>query len=154
MRSGKSEPLSRYYTPISGTLAAFEITVKVVPDGFMSRLLTRQKLGDRQIKIRGPFGAPLLSPHKPLSMATSQWVPDTLVLVGGGSGLAPLLQLVQFLLLPKFEPLTAAINYTPHSPDELAFTAGQVVVVKDHDFPVAISQQTLKSVEVFRESRI
>ncbi|KAJ1562385.1 hypothetical protein HK096_010513 [Nowakowskiella sp. JEL0078] len=131
MRSGKSEPVSRYYTPISGTLSEFEIAIKVVPGGFMSRLLTRQKLGDRQIKIRGPFGATLLSPQKPLSVGSNQWVPDTLVLIGGGSGLSPLLQLIQFLLLPKFVPLTAAVQYVPNSPDELAFSPGHTVIYFD-----------------------
>ncbi|KAJ3120461.1 hypothetical protein HK098_004575 [Nowakowskiella sp. JEL0407] len=134
VRSGKSAPVSRYYTPVSGNLAAFEIYVKVIPYGFVSRILTRQKVGDRQIKIRGPFGAPLLAPHKPLAIyeANGNWVPDNIILFGAGSGLLPFLQLVQFLLLPLFEPLIAIADYQGTMTDEITIRRNDRIICKAH----------------------
>ncbi|KAJ3126058.1 hypothetical protein HK098_007935 [Nowakowskiella sp. JEL0407] len=134
VRSGKSTPFSRYYTPVSGNLAAFEVYVKVIPDGFVSRILTRQKVGDRQIKIRGPFGAPLLAPHKPLTTyeLNGDWVPDNIILFAAGTGLAPFLQLVQFLLLPLFEPLIAIADYQGTMADEITIRRNDRIICKAH----------------------
>ncbi|KAJ1569819.1 hypothetical protein HK096_000952, partial [Nowakowskiella sp. JEL0078] len=55
--------VSRYYTPISGTIKAFDIMIKVIPTGKLSPLFTkpdRMLIGNKQFQIRGPFGRPLI----------------------------------------------------------------------------------------------
>ncbi|KAJ1554531.1 hypothetical protein HK096_003099, partial [Nowakowskiella sp. JEL0078] len=55
--------VSRYYTPISGTIKSFDIIIKVIPTGKLTPLFTkpdRMLLGNKQFKIRGPFGRPLI----------------------------------------------------------------------------------------------
>ena len=54
-RNGGKELITRYFTPISGSLTSFEIECKFVTGGLMSDFLKRLKKGTRQIKIRGPF---------------------------------------------------------------------------------------------------
>lgn len=52
--------ISRYYTPVHGSLTAFEIIVKMT-GGQMTSYLECQRPGDKQFKIRGPFGSPFVS---------------------------------------------------------------------------------------------
>ncbi|KAJ1550083.1 hypothetical protein HK096_008834, partial [Nowakowskiella sp. JEL0078] len=55
--------VARYYTPISGTIKAFDVMIKVVRNGELTPLFEkpdRTLLGVKQIKIRGPFGRPLI----------------------------------------------------------------------------------------------
>ena len=60
----------------------------------MSGHLLKQRVGERQIKVRGPFGDALLSPSKPLlTVGTrSVWIPSHVYFICGGSGLTPFLQ--------------------------------------------------------------
>jgi hypothetical protein len=52
--------ISRYYTPVHGNLTSFEIIVKMT-GGQMTSYLDSQRPGDKQFKIRGPFGSPFVS---------------------------------------------------------------------------------------------
>ncbi|KAI8924874.1 hypothetical protein BC831DRAFT_463547 [Entophlyctis helioformis] len=125
--------VSRYYTPLGdGNLTAFEIHVKLVPTGIMSQFLLKQRTGDRQVKIRGPFGSPLACVERPLSLPSSQWLPDRLVFIAGGTGIAPFLQLLQYVFLPTGEKLKATMDYLPNFEDELKMSVGDSVLVKHH----------------------
>jgi hypothetical protein len=69
------EYVSRYYTPISGSPACFEVLVKVVPRGVLTPFLVKQKCGDRQIRIRGPFGSTSCVPRVPRSVGMNMGSP-------------------------------------------------------------------------------
>jgi hypothetical protein len=90
--------ISRYYTPISGDMSAFELLIKIQPKGKMSQFLFKSNSGERQFKIRGPFGNPLLPTiQAPLTYDNFY---STIYFFAGGSGITPFLQLANYLLLP------------------------------------------------------
>eukprot|EP00842_Homolaphlyctis_polyrhiza_P000701 jgi/Hompol1/1631/HPOL_003726-RA len=125
--------VSRYYSPLAnGSLTAFDIFVKCVPAGIMSTFLINQNCGDRQFKVRGPFGSPLVSIERPLKLGSSQWLPDQLVFVAGGTGVTPFLQLLSYVFLPTLEKIRVAADYAPRFDDELELKLGDSVIVKHH----------------------
>lgn len=109
------EHVSRYYTPINGNILAFEIIVINKPDGVLTPSLTKQRPGNRQFKIRGPFGRPLQSSHaaallrQPISgsplyhgkslgelLVGKEGCFRNLVYIGTGSGVIPFIQFASF----------------------------------------------------------
>nr|KAJ3417900.1 hypothetical protein HK105_000617 [Polyrhizophydium stewartii] len=125
--------VSRYYTPLpGGDLTVFEIHVKNMRQGTMSTFLARQTSGDRQFKIRGPFGGALVHVQRPLRLGTTQWIPDRLVFVAGGTGIAPLLQLIGYVFLPTLEKIRVIADYDRRFEDELTLRKGDSVIVKHH----------------------
>jgi NAD(P)H-flavin reductase len=104
----------------------------------MSTYLLKQRVGERQCKIRGPFGDPLLSPSKPLSFGSNVWIPSKIYYICGGSGLTPFLQLLSSLILPILEPLLVVATYNKTRPDEIELTSGDTVVIKDHFYDVCL----------------
>ncbi|KAJ3407769.1 hypothetical protein HDV05_005309 [Chytridiales sp. JEL 0842] len=127
----KGRFISRYYTPVAGTPACFEIEIKLRPKGALTPHLMRQKPGDRQIKIRGPFGTPSFSPERPLAI-DGRWCFDKLVFIAAGSGLTPALQALQYLFLPLQVPLYVMQPYLPQQADELQLSQGDWVFVREH----------------------
>ncbi|KAJ3024283.1 NADH-cytochrome b5 reductase [Thoreauomyces humboldtii] len=127
--------VTRYYCP-SGTsgggLSMLEILVKIYPQGVMGQYLFKQKPGQRQVKIRGPFGKPLVSPERPLSLTASDWLPRRIMFIAGGSGITPFLQLLLLALLPVAEPLRAQLDYNAQMEDELSLQRGDKVAVRHH----------------------
>ncbi|KAJ3044690.1 hypothetical protein HDV00_001094 [Rhizophlyctis rosea] len=126
----------RYYTPISGSPACFDVLVKCYPDGLMGTNLMKRKPGDRQFKIRGPFGTPLLVPEKPISMKISDSLVyglggyyQTLVLVGAGAGISPCLQFIREYFLPIGRTVVANEEYLPEQADELPLVPGDKISV-------------------------
>ena len=108
--------LSRYYSPVWGGMVVFEICVKVrlswrnfmlscgsfadccgflqtYPNGALTPFLNKQRPGERQFKVRGPFGQALVGPERPLKMRMSsdlgtsddKGVPDVVVAIGKSS---------------------------------------------------------------------
>ncbi|KAJ3085918.1 hypothetical protein HK102_013685 [Quaeritorhiza haematococci] len=57
--------VARYYHPFSGCPAAFEIFVRINPDGALTPNFLKRPVGSWQFKIRGPFGTPLINSTKP-----------------------------------------------------------------------------------------
>ncbi|TPX36244.1 hypothetical protein SmJEL517_g01589 [Synchytrium microbalum] len=121
---------SRYYTPISGSPTAFEVIVKTYPTGLMSQFLTRQNPGDRQFKIRGPFGTQIFHPQKPLQLSSPAWTPERLIYICGGSGITPFLQALHSMLFPVLTPLAVITDYLQTAEDELSLARGDVVYIK------------------------
>lgn len=81
----EGKAMSRYYSAISGNLTAFEILVKHYPNNGVSTFLCKSRPGDRQYKIRGPFGDSLVAKHRPLGFIGGDdngWVPDSLLYIG------------------------------------------------------------------------
>jgi Oxidoreductase FAD-binding domain len=94
-----AENFSRYYSPF-GSMTALEIIVKNVPGGRMSTYLSSQRIAERQFKIRGPFGQPIVDPQRPLHSATRDTLPANVIFLAAGSGITPFLQLLRYSLLP------------------------------------------------------
>ncbi|KAI9024016.1 heme peroxidase [Hyaloraphidium curvatum] len=90
-RIKKNRIVVRQYTPISGSLkAGFEISVKIYPRGMFTSWLDRNAVpGKLTIEVRGPLGAPILCPARD----DGCW--DRVLLIAGGSGVTPCLQLIQ-----------------------------------------------------------
>jgi hypothetical protein len=97
VRLADGSRISRYYTPISGDMNAFELLIKIKPQGKMSQYLFKAQKGERQFKIRGPFGTPLLPLYSGISTKNFY---STIYCFCGGSGITPFLQLANYLLLP------------------------------------------------------
>ena len=71
--------VSRYYTPV-GNLQNFEITIKRQKGGIFSGFLADQIVGNRQFKIRGLFGDPLIHPNQRISVGP-RWVPERIYFI-------------------------------------------------------------------------
>ncbi|KND03392.1 uncharacterized protein SPPG_00880 [Spizellomyces punctatus DAOM BR117] len=127
-------PLSRYYSPVHGNMMALEVLVKMYPGDGVSGYLGKQRLGERQFKIRGPLGDPLVGPERPLGFGGTgaDWVPEDMLFVSAGTGITPFLQLLQYLFLPTSVPLLANGDYTPAMSDEIALHEGDTIVVQHH----------------------
>ncbi|XJO74519.1 hypothetical protein BDV3_005327 [Batrachochytrium dendrobatidis] len=129
--------VSRFYSPIKGNPVCFEIALKVyTATGTVSPFLSRQKLGERQFKIRGPFGIPIVHPELPLGDGMGSIMPsvfyDRLVLIGGGSGLVMAIQFIQTLLLSVQTPIVVWQAYTAKNSDEITLSVGDWVVAHHH----------------------
>lgn len=98
VRLANGQRVTRYYTPISGNLNAFEMLVRVKPQGKMSEFLLHAATGERQFKIRGPFGSPLLSTEMSLR-PTITCDYNTIYFFAGGSGITPALSILNSLYL-------------------------------------------------------
>ncbi|KAI8825586.1 uncharacterized protein EV422DRAFT_575535 [Fimicolochytrium jonesii] len=130
----KNKLVTRYYSPLGTTgLSTIEIMAKIYPDGVMSQYLFKQKPGDRQIKIRGPFGTPLFHPEKTLVPSDRvTWFPTNLLYIAGGTGITPFLQLLTAAIFPVAEPLRVHTEYLPQIDDELTLQRNDHVAVSHH----------------------
>ncbi|KAJ3193467.1 hypothetical protein HDU67_005090, partial [Dinochytrium kinnereticum] len=94
-----------------------------------------QRVGERQVKIRGPVGRRFLgSIGVPESVPRSGFgsVPKEILFLAGGTGLTPCLQLINYLLLPLHQSQTVTGYYDPTAPDELELRPGDQVVPYHH----------------------
>ncbi|KAJ3209825.1 hypothetical protein HK099_008428 [Clydaea vesicula] len=121
VRLANGNILSRYYTPINGSPTSFEIILKEKKEGG-----GKQRPGDRQIKIRGPFGKSFVNTNPQFE----NFIPNNLVFICAGSGITPFLQLLSLMVIPIEEPLEVLSDYYPSAPDELEILQGQYVVAK------------------------
>ncbi|KAI8803388.1 hypothetical protein BJ742DRAFT_497780 [Cladochytrium replicatum] len=121
---------TRYYTAISGCPIAFEIMVRVPEKGgAMANLLAKQVPGQRQYKIRGPFGINFLAiagsvPRPVGSVHPPMWT----TFVSRGSGLTPFLQLLHYLFLPEHARTRVLQAFTVTEREELPLQVGDLVV--------------------------
>ncbi|KAI8807569.1 hypothetical protein BJ742DRAFT_739693 [Cladochytrium replicatum] len=99
--TGKSgmQWVSRYFTPLSGSPACFEVYIKFKSSGALSPFLCNLKPGSRQIRIRAPFGTSIISRanSKPSGVPSMPPLPSMLGAagippmpnIGGGAGIPP-----------------------------------------------------------------
>jgi len=83
-------PKRAYSISSSPLRDVLQITVKETPNGYVSKLLNQSKVGD-ELMVEGPFGHMLFDSKKMKSV----------VLIGAGSGIAPLKSISQFVLDKK-----------------------------------------------------
>lgn len=115
VRTSSGERFSRYYTPVSGDLSGFEVLIRLKSGGKMSEYLekTGSIPGDRQFKIRGPFGKNFLKyPGASQSGYNSYELCDyeKIYFFGGGSGVTPALQILHSLYLAKNQHLQVWVH--------------------------------------------
>ncbi|KAI8901874.1 hypothetical protein BC833DRAFT_59460 [Globomyces pollinis-pini] len=125
--SGKR--ICRYYTPINGDLNAFEILVRLQPQGAMSLYLSQEEVGARQFKIRGPYGKPHFGVPSRFGYTD---LPDTIYFISGGTGITPCLQFIHNFFLSVNCPVFANQKYTAELPDELSLGLGDAVSIDCH----------------------
>ncbi|KAJ2999586.1 hypothetical protein HDV02_002551 [Globomyces sp. JEL0801] len=125
-----SERITRYYTPILGSMGSFEILVKIKPKGKMSQFFINQKPGDRQFKVRGPFGTPFCDFNTRLQYQSA--LPEAIYYFAGGSGITPCLQLLTYLFLSTGITLRVIQSYRAELSDEMNLTPGDIVRVQYH----------------------
>jgi hypothetical protein len=96
-RLSTGERISRYYTPVAGDLNAFEILVRYKFEGKMSQYFENSIPGERQFKIRGPFGNNFLKFSHQESLDMCDY--EKIYFFGGGSGITPALQILNCLYM-------------------------------------------------------
>lgn len=102
--SDRADPVVRPYTPVStnAMLGAFELMVKVYPDGVMSQQLARL-----------PIGANLYFKHIPLNIKYQYpFGASTLVVLVGGTGIAPMIQALHAVLGSPSDATRATVLYS------------------------------------------
>ncbi|CAI6095023.1 unnamed protein product [Clonostachys chloroleuca] len=99
---GNTKEFIRSYTPISKSHEAgyFEILVKSYPKGNVSKHIASLELGDK-IRVRGPKGAFLYTPNMVRHIG----------MVAGGSGITPMLQVIQAVLGGRSSGDTTEIDF-------------------------------------------
>ncbi|KAJ1558736.1 Peroxidase mlt-7 [Nowakowskiella sp. JEL0078] len=102
--------VSRYYTPISGTIKSFEVMIKVVRTGELTPVFEkpdRTLLGVKQFKIRGPFGKPLI----PISVWSNEVIQHKLEVLSKVPTMVSLDQKQLTILSGWRDPRTTKIGY-------------------------------------------
>ena len=115
VRTSSGERISRYYTPVSGDMSGFEVLIRFQNGGKMSEYLERTggNPGDRQFKIRGPFGNNFLKmPGAGFGYNSYELCDyEKIYYFGGGSGVTPALQIMHSLYLAKNQRLQVRLTF-------------------------------------------
>ncbi|MEU8158520.1 FAD-binding oxidoreductase [Micromonospora sp. NPDC048986] len=101
-----------------------EVTVQTVPDGEVSPYLVDVAEPGDQLEIRGPLGGWFV--RRPGD-------PRPALLIGGGSGVAPLMSMVRAATAPT------RLIYSTRSPSDALFTADLASAEAAGDSPVAVT---------------
>jgi hypothetical protein len=117
--------ITRSYYPINGDITSFEILLDTKVNGLMTQYLVRQKPGERQVKIRGPFGTPILTHSELCAVETLHFVTD-------GIGIAPLFQFLHSYFLTVGVRLKVLQSYEANLPDELTIAKNDQVKIQQH----------------------
>jgi len=98
--------ITRSYTPISNNrdLGRLELMIRLYPDGQLSRYLSGIQVGDL-VEIRGPKG----------SMRYRKGMSKRLGMVGGGTGITPLYQLIRAICEDKTDDTEVSLVYANRS---------------------------------------
>ncbi|KAF5312164.1 hypothetical protein D9619_003032 [Psilocybe cf. subviscida] len=94
--------ITRSYTPISNDddRSRFDLIVKTYEKGNISRHIANLKIGDK-LKVKGPKGNFLYTPN----------VVQHLSMIAGGTGIAPMIQIIRMALRNPFDRTTVTLIY-------------------------------------------
>ncbi|KAI9208634.1 uncharacterized protein BJ171DRAFT_489558 [Polychytrium aggregatum] len=123
-------PQTCSFAPVNGNTSVFEILVPSGESKFL-KVLTSQIAGERQVKIRGPFGAPLVSPRAPIN-ALGGYCFDSMIMVCENKEFSLALQLLSYLFLPKYVNLMVNTPYVAQNYDQLTIQPGDLILVHEH----------------------
>ncbi|KAL5729525.1 cytochrome-b5 reductase [Ranunculus cassubicifolius] len=107
---GKTKYVIRPYTPISDPDAKgyFDLLIKVYPEGKMSQHLANLKPGD-VIEVKGPIEKLRYSPNMKKHIG----------MIAGGSGITPMLQIIEAILRNPDDNTKVSLIYGNVSPDDI-----------------------------------
>lgn len=107
-----------------------QFAIKLYSKGQMSRILANSPLGSL-FKLRGPIGTPFLS-----SRCDRCW--NQLVMIAGGSGITPMIQIIQFHLAHALQPSELLLIYGNRTEKDIvmrnALDSIQTVGVQENEF--------------------
>jgi cytochrome-b5 reductase len=98
--------VTRSYTPVSNNrdLGRLELLIRIYPDGHLGKYLKKLQPGDK-VEIRGPKGA----------MRYRKGMSKELGLVGGGTGITPLFQIIRAICEDKTDNTKISLVYANRS---------------------------------------
>ncbi len=109
-KEGKPTVVKRSYSVASSpTKDYLDLTIKAMPNGFISKQIQNTKEGE-QFEITGPFG----------HFAFNDKEMPEIVLIGAGSGISPLRCIIQYIQA-KHLKTKAALIYSNKTPDDIIF---------------------------------
>jgi cytochrome-b5 reductase len=98
--------VTRSYTPVSNNrdLGRLELLIRIYPDGHLGQYLKKLQPGDK-VEIRGPKGA----------MRYRKGMSKQLGMVGGGTGITPLFQIIRAICEDKTDDTKISLVYANRS---------------------------------------
>jgi len=121
--------ITRSYTPISNNrdLGRLELIIRIYPDGQLGKYLSAISPGDK-VEIRGPKG----------SMRYRKGMIKHLGMVGGGTGITPLFQLVRAICEDPTDNTTVSLVYGNRSEQDIMLrkTLDRFAEANSHKFKV------------------
>ncbi|CAH9102938.1 unnamed protein product [Cuscuta epithymum] len=107
---GKPKYVIRPYTPISDpdTKGYFDLLIKVYPEGKMSQHFASLKPGDK-VEVKGPIEKLRYSPNMKKQIG----------MIAGGSGITPMLQVIEAILKNPDDNTQISLVYANVSPDDI-----------------------------------
>ncbi|CAN4114563.1 unnamed protein product [Withania somnifera] len=120
---GKPKYVIRPYTPISDPEAKgyFDLLIKVYPEGKMSQHFARLKPGD-VIEVKGPIEKLRYSPNMKKHIG----------MIAGGSGITPMLQVIEAILKNPDDNTQISLVYANVSPDDILLKKKLDVLAATH----------------------
>ncbi|KAK5691114.1 hypothetical protein LTR97_011766 [Elasticomyces elasticus] len=102
----EEKTITRSYTPVSNNrdLGRIELLIRIVPDGQLGKYLSKIDAGD-DVEIRGPKGA----------MRYRKGMSASLGMIGGGTGITPLYQLIRAICEDKTDDTEISLVYANRS---------------------------------------
>ncbi|MCD7468125.1 hypothetical protein HAX54_005937 [Datura stramonium] len=112
-----------YYTPISDPKAKgyFDLLIKVYPEGKMSQHFARLKPGDI-LEVKGPIEKLRYSPNMKKHIG----------MIAGGSGITPMLQVIDAILKNPDDNTQVSLVYANVSPDDILLKKKLDVLAATH----------------------
>lgn len=120
---GRPKYVIRPYTPISDPEAKgyFDLLIKVYPEGKMSQHFARLKPGD-VLEVKGPIEKLRYSPN----------LKKHIGMIAGGSGITPMLQVIETILKNPDDNTQVSLVYANVSPDDILLKKKLDVLAATH----------------------
>lgn len=120
---GKPKYVIRPYTPVSDPDAKgyFDLLIKVYPEGKMSQHFASLKPGDK-VEVKGPIEKLRYSPNMKKQIG----------MIAGGSGITPMLQVIEAILKNPDDNTQISLLYANVSPDDILLKEKLDVLAATH----------------------
>ncbi|KAG5564546.1 hypothetical protein RHGRI_000654 [Rhododendron griersonianum] len=121
---GKTKYVIRPYTPISDpdSRGYFDLLIKVYPEGKMSQHFASLKPGD-VVEVKGPIEklryTPNMKKHFGMVRIGHLWFHFLCVCIAGGTGITPMLQVIEAILKNPDDNTQVSLLYANVSPDDI-----------------------------------
>lgn len=121
--NGKVKYVIRPYTPISDSDAKgyFDLMIKIYPEGKMSQHFAKLKPGD-VLEVKGPIEKLRYTPNMKKHIG----------MIAGGSGITPMLQVVEAILKNPDDNTQVSLIYANVSPDDILLKQKLDILAANH----------------------